>query len=183
MATSSEILRQMINNVESQSENLESSITQVDEQIDDLTDQIDGVQNGMCAVAEFELTAYMDGTKVPALEILYGGMFTIPFVFTPGANYGTINYSTGGITDWTVKDDDGTTVYEYEGDNWDSDSIISTLISDYSFGNDYLTRPLTDGATYGLIPSKTNLETAKSILQENKDKIDASETAFEDYAS
>ena len=64
MSTPSEILGQMIDNVEEQSENLASSISQVQEQIDDLSEQIDGVQNGLCGVAQSELVAYLDGTKI-----------------------------------------------------------------------------------------------------------------------
>ena len=183
MADPNVILQEMIDNVEDQSENLASSITQVEKQRDALNVEIDGVQNGMCAVAESDLTAYMNGTKVPELEITWGGMFTTPFVFTPGGNYGSINFTTGGITDWQVLDALSAVVYEYQAPatNWDGDTFIEGKINDFAFGNDYLTRPLASGATYGLIPSRDNLNVAKSILEDNKDKIDASVTAFADY--
>lgn len=186
MATPSEILGQMISKVEEQSDNLDSSISQVQAQIDDLDEQIDGVQNGMCAVAETDLTDYMINTKIPELEITYGGMFTTPFMWAPGANYGAIDYTNGGLTDWEVLDDIGVLVYKYEpggaGLNWDGDTTITKLMDDFAFGNDYLTRPMTSGATYGLIPAKANLSTAKGILTSNKNKIVASETEFADYA-
>lgn len=181
MTTPSEILSQMIDNVESQSGNLASSISQVQDQIDDLTEQIDGVENGLCTVAETDLTSYLDGTKLTELEILYGG--SLPYYVDYGANYGEIDYTTGGITDWQIKDDDDVVVYEYEGTNWDSDPYIIKRVTDYAFGNDYLTRPLTSGASYGLYPAKANLEIAKALLQENKTKVEASETTFEDYAT
>jgi hypothetical protein len=177
--SSAENLRQMLNNTGSQSDNLASSISQVQDQIDDLTNQIDGVQNGLCTVAQADLVAYLDGTKIPELEILYDSTGTVEY----GANFGTINYTTGGITDWQIVDSTGGVIYKYLGTNWDSDSMITKWITDYAFGNDYLTRPLTTGATYGIIPAKTNLETAKAILEENKDKIDNSATTFADYAT
>jgi len=46
-----------------------------------------------------------------------------------------------------------------------------------------LTRPLTSGATYGLIPYKANLNSAISILTNNKNKLDNSVSYFEDYAT
>lgn len=180
MATPSEILRVMIDNVEPQSANLESNIDQVQNQIDALNVEIDGVQNGLCGVAESELISYLNGTKIPALEILYGG--DLPYSVSYGPTFGTIDYTTGNITDWQVLDSTGGVVYQYLGVHWDSDVTITQKISDYAFGNDYLTRPLTSGASYGLIPSRDNLSFAKSLLQENKDKVDASATTFEDYA-
>lgn len=179
MSTQSDILRQMIDNVEPQSENLESNIDQVQGQIDDLNEQIDGVQNGLCAVAEAELVSYLDGTKIPELEILHGDLELVT-----GPNFGTINYTTGNIIDWQVIDSTtGLTVYEYLGINWDGDLIITGKIVDYAFGNDYLTRPLSISASYGLIPARDNLLAAKSLLETNKAKVDQSETTFEDYAS
>ncbi len=66
--------------------------------------------------------------------------------------------------------------YEYLGTHWDGDPVITNLITDYAFGNDYLTRPLVPiGATYGLIASRNNLTVAKGILTNNKNKIDQSE--------
>jgi len=179
MATPAEILREMTENVESQSENLASSISQVEAQIDDLEEQIDGIQNGLCGVAESDLIAYLDGTKIPELEIIYG---SAPHTVSYGGTFGTIGYGTGNITDWIILDSTGNPVFEYLGTNWDGDAIITQYITDYSFGNDYLTRPLTSGATYGLIPRRDNLDIALAILEENKVKVDASEDIMDRYA-
>lgn len=179
----SDILRKMLNQAPQQVEDLDSSLSQIDALIDDLTEQIDAVTDGLCGVAESNLTTYLDSTKVDELELLYGSGLNTPFSVTYGADYGTIDYTDGGITDFTVFDSTGDIQYEYLGTNWDGDSYIVGLIDDYDFGNDYLTRPLTTGATYGLIPSRTSLSTGKSILEENKDKISDSIGALEDYAS
>ena len=96
---------------------------------------------------------------------------------------GKIDYTDGGITDFTIVDVTGNVEYSYQDVNWDFDSTIIGLVGDFAYGNDYLTRPLTDGATYGLIPSKENLTFAKDLLQENSDQIESSITALEDYAS
>jgi hypothetical protein len=179
----SDILRGMINSAPEQVQDVQSSISQIESQIDDLDEQITGVQDGLCAVAESDLTSYLEGTKLGEIEALYGTPLNTPFSVAYGPKYGTINYTNGGITDFTIIDVSGTVEYQYLGANWDSDATIIKLIEDYAFGNDYLTRPLTSGATYGLLPAKTNYETARDLLQENSDKVDASIGIFEDYAS
>jgi len=177
---SSDILREMINKAPDQVSAIDNSIDQIDVQIADLDTQIDGVENGLCAVAESNLIAYLDGTKVPELEIIYGDI-----ELKTGPTFGTIDYTTGNITDWQIIDSTtGAAVYEYLGVHWDGDLIVTELISNYAFGNDYLTRPLVPvGATYGLKPARANLVFAKGLLQTNANKIDASITVFEDYAS
>lgn len=174
MTSPSDILGGMIDVADEQSENTQNSIDQVQEQIDNYNEKIDGVQNGLCGVAESDLTGYLDSTKV--LELSYLDADHVEY----GGDYGTIN-TTGGIDDFSILDTTGNVVYRYEGVNWDNDPIITKLVTDYAFGNDYLTRPLTSGASYGLIPNRDNLVFAKSLLQENKDKIDDSKTTFEDY--
>lgn len=176
------VLQDMIDDAPDQIDAIDSSLSQIQDQIDDLTTQINGITNELCSVAESELTLYMEGPKLVELELLYGGMFVLPFWFDLGANYGSIDYINGGITDWQVLDDLGFLVYSYEGMHWDADPIIIKLVTDFAFANDYLTIPLTGGATYGLIPSRDALDTAKDILTNNKTKIENSKTIFEDYA-
>jgi hypothetical protein len=172
------VLQDMIDVAPDLEEGLDSSLGQIQEQIDELTIEINGIQNELCDVAETEILAYLNGTKIPELEIVYGDLELVT-----GPTFGTIGYDTGNISDWTVIDTTtGLDVYEYLGVNWDGDPIITKLITDYAFGNDYLTRPVTSGATYGLIPSRSNLYTAKSILTNNKNKIHNSITTFADYA-
>lgn len=181
MSSPSEILGGMVDVADEESENLDTSIDQVQEQIDSYNEKIDGVENGMCAVAENDLTGYLDGTKLIEIQNLYGNPSNIPFSVEYGVNYGTIDYTNGGITDFGIIDSTGNIMYKYNGINWDSDGYIIKRVDDYAFGNDYLTRPLTSGASYGLYPNLANMTTAKNILQSNKSKIDNSKTAFEDY--
>ena len=178
-----DVLRQMLNDAPEQFNNINNSIGQIDNIIDELNTQIDAVTDGLCAVAEADLTDYLNNTKLAEIEGLYGDLFNTPFSVDYGPNYGTINYTTGGITDFRIVDSSGNTEYEYLGSNWDSDATITKLINDYAFGNDYLTRPLTSGASYGLIPSRDNMLTAKALLQENADKVDESIDKLGDYAS
>lgn len=181
MATPKQILGSMVSAADSQVNNLTGSISQVQEQIDAYVEEADGVENGLCAVAESDLTDYLDNTKLAEIEAAYGDPFNTPFSVDYGGNYGTIDYTTGGITDFRIIDSTGNTMYEYGGVNWDSDAEITKLVSDFAFGNDYLTRPLTSGASYGIYDNISSMSSAKSLLEANKNKIEASKTAFGDY--
>jgi hypothetical protein len=153
---------------------ISSSIDQIQDQIDELNIEISGVTDELCAVAEQDLIDYLENVKLPSLYYLDAS------VVSYGPEFGTINYDTGGITDWRILDTTGNIVYSLNI-NWDSDATITKLIDDYEFGNDYLTRPATSGASYGLIPSRDNLLIAKGILTENRSKVSDSITVFEDY--
>jgi len=182
MATPSEILGEMYSSAPQQSNALADSISQVQEQITVLTNQIDAIETGICEVAQTNLTTYLNNTKLAEIESIYGGTYQTPFSVSYGSNYGTIDYTTGGITDFKIIDSTGGTVYKYNSTNWDSDTTITKLISDYAFGNDYITRPLVPiGASYGLDAQVSNLTTGQNILQANKTKIDDSITIFKDY--
>lgn len=181
MTVYSDRLREMINDAPDQSENLANNISQITDIRDDVQDQIDAVENGMCAVAETDARTYIEGTIMPAVSGDY---------VTYGATFGTINYTTGNITDFEIYQTQVTPpgssavadllVYTYSRGDYPT---LDALVDDYDFGNDYLTRPLTSGATYGLKPYKTNLNSAISILTNNKSKVDSSITYLEDYAT
>jgi len=186
MAEPSDILRKMINESEDQAADIQSSIDQVQAQIEELNEQIDALQNGMCldiSDSTGSLTLYLDSTKLEEIELLYGDPFNTPFELEYGPDYGKIDWVDGGVTDFKIVDSTGNTMYEHSGTNWDNDPHIQKFIDDFDFANDYLTRPLTTGATYGLIPSRDNLLGAKALLEQNRNKIVASEGALEDYAS
>jgi hypothetical protein len=157
---------------------VESSIGQVEDQIVDLTRQIDAVREELCEADTTALLSYLVDVKYPELQLLYGGG---PFTTITYGNFGTIGYGTGNISQWIIRDSTGDDVYAYNGINWDDDTSVTTFITDYAFGNDYLTRPLTTGATYGLIPSRANLYVALGILENNRDKLANSIDVFDRY--
>lgn len=181
MPSPSDILGYMQAAADEQVTNGENSIAQVDEQIDATEEEIDGLENGLCGVAETDMTDYLDNTKLAEIEALYGDPFNTPFSMSYGPNYGTIDYTTGGITDFTILDVSGVVMYSYLGVNWDSDPDIIEWVDDYAFGNDYLTRPLTSGASYGLYDNLSGLNSAKSLLTQDKNKVSASKAIFERY--
>lgn len=185
MTSPSQILGGMVDVADEQAENTQSSIDQVQDQIDEITEQIDGIENGMCYKisdsTSGDLTLYLDGTKLTEIEVLYGDPGNTPFSVDYGDNYGKIDYDDGGVTDFSIVDSTGNIMYEYSGVNWDNDPYIIKLVGDFAFGNDYLTRPLTSGASYGLYPKLEALTSAKNLLQSNKNKIVDSKTVFGDY--
>jgi len=187
MSVDSDKLREMVSDAETNSENLTDQISQIESSRDDITDQISAIENGMCGANETDMTSYLTNVKLPAFQVTYPTA-----VLSFGGTYGNIDYSTGNITDWEIYYMTApvlpaipvkVVLYEYNGIGWDSDSDIITLVDHFEFGNDYLTRPLTSGATYGLNPYKSNLNSAIDILTENKDKIDQSIAYLEPYAT
>lgn len=192
MSADTDKLREMINVAPAQSENIGNSISDITVIRDEYNEQISAVQNGMCGSAQSQMTAYLTTVKLVQFQLTYP---TAELTF--GGTYGTIVYSTGNITDWEIWYDlitptvppapaippVKTVLYEYEGIGWDSDTQIITWADDYSFGNDYLTRLLSSGATYGLIPYRDNLDTAIGLLTSNQNKIDDSISYLEDYAT
>lgn len=184
MTVYSDKLREMINNSSEQSDNLANNISQIEDLKNETDEEIDAITNGVCGVAESDLTDYLTNVKLPEFQLIEPTA-----LLTFGPTYGSINYSSGNITDWKISYiavlpiPGEIILYEYEGDGWDNDTQIITWVDDFDFGNDYLTRPLTSGATYGLNSYKDNLDTAISILTNNKNKIDDSVTYFEDYAT
>lgn len=171
-------LRSMINNAPEESDNIANSIAQIEDQIEELQEQDDAIVNAMMNVDQTSLEIYLQTTKLQWVRANIDSTASLNY----GPNFATIDYTSGGITDWSYEGGSGV-VYEYEGVNWDSDATIITYVEDYAFGNDYLTRPLTSGAAYGIRPYISSLNDALDILNENKDKIDESITVFENYAS
>lgn len=168
-------LQDMLNDSPDQIDAIDSNKDQIQDQIDELDEEITSVTDELCTVVANNLATYLDSTKV--IELTYIDATAVVY----NSDYGDIEYELDSIEHWSIVDSTGNVVYQYEGINWDSDSIIQKYIDDFNFGNDYLTRPLTSGATYGLIPNKTALETAKSILTENKNKVSNSQEVFGDY--
>lgn len=187
MSNPSSVLGDMIAVADEQVENLESSLEQVQEQLDDYNEQATGIEDGQCGSISDDttgqLTIYLQTTKLQEIQITYPTAYLYK-----GTTYGSIAWSdpgpVGNVTDWEYRVDDAlpaityTVVYIYTpGD----DSNIDKWVSDFSFGNDYLTKPFTDGATYGVYANITALGSALSLLNSNKSKIENSKTSFEDY--
>lgn len=173
MTVNTNRLTEMIREAPEQSEALASSIGSVTTEIGEITKDRTAVQEGVAGIARDNLMNYLENTKMAEVggdAVVYGGTF------------GTISYGTGNITDWHI-DSTAVPIYEYLGVGWDGDTTLIELIEDYDFANDFITRPLTSGATYGYNPNITSLNEGKDILQENKDKIDESIDVFSRYAT
>ena len=62
-------------------------------EIDELTKDRNAIRNGVCGNAEQLLRDYLENTKMAEV-----GGDTVIY----GPNFGTINFITGGITDWNI---------------------------------------------------------------------------------
>jgi len=178
--STSDKLRQMRDLAPEQSDAIANSISQIEDQINELTEQADAIEAEIMDATLADLTSYLEITKLPDIETLYGA----PVELIYGPTFGSRKWGPprGNISDWAIVDSTSkTTVYAYLGVGWDGDVTITELITDYDFGNDYLYRPLTSGASYGLYPTIDNLDFGKGYLEENKDKIDDSIDVFSRY--
>jgi len=176
-------LKIMAKNAPSKAANIEASISSVENLVDELQKEKSAIQNGLCGTTKSELMEYLNGNKLTEIQNLYGTIVNEPFSVDYGPLFGAISYTNGGITDFSIIDVSGNIKYEYLGTNWDGDTAIAELINDYAFGNDYLTRPLTSGATYGINGQISSLNSAVNLLNENADKVADSQAIFLKYAT
>jgi hypothetical protein len=172
MATLSETIQDIVDKIDTQIADIDNMISGFDELIPEIDEKITAIEDGLCEISKNELVTYINETKIPALEGLYGG--ETPYSLSQGENFGTIDQSDGGITDWQVIDNEGNLVYKYDGLNWDADSFITEKIEDFSIGNDFLTNPTGTAETGFLelkeysISSRANLESDIEFLNSRK---------------
>jgi hypothetical protein len=159
-----------------------NSISSLTSQVSELTDQKNAIQNGVCGTAKTDMIQYITNNVLP----LYPGGYLVY-----GSGFGTIGYGTGNISAWSIYKNITpplpappipvpTQVYTYTPGDYPE---IDTWVNDYSFGNDYITKPLTAGSTYGLSPNISLLNSGKAILQSNQNKIQDSIDVFSRYAT
>lgn len=177
------VLKKMIDAAPETAGNIDSQVEQIEEIQGDLEEQAAAVRECVTDKARDELTDYLNNTKLPQIEALYGTPLTTPFSVVYGPHYGEISYSDGGITDFTIVDVTGNVEYAYLGTNWDSDPFIIEKVGDYAFGNDYITHPVGIGAAYGLEPLVDMYEQGKATLLGNKAKIEQSISVLTKYLS
>ena len=158
-----------------------NSISSLTSQVNELKSQKNAIQNGVCGTAKTDMIQYITDNVLPS----YPGGYIVY-----GSGFGTIAYGTGNISAWSIYQDIPspvfpftpvpTQVYAYTPGDYPE---IDQWVSDYSFGNDYITKPLTAGSTYGLSPNISLLNSGKAILQSNQDKIQNSIDVFSRYAT
>lgn len=177
MSVASDKLREMIDVADDQVDRINTNVGQIQDQVDELQDQDDAIVDAMTDPVADELEDYLTNTKLPQFQLIDPGAY-----LELGPDYNKIEYGLA-LDDWRILDSSANVMYEYNGIGWDADAQIIGWLDEWDFGNDYLTRPLTSGAAYGIRPTKTNLNVAKGILEENADKITDSKAAFDRFAS
>ncbi len=185
-----EVLAEMINEAPEQSAAADQQIAQIEETQEELAEKSAAVEECVCDDAAAELLAYLQGPKLAQIQALYpanpppglppnyGDVYLVV-----GPSYGSIGYGTGNVTDWIYfQDTIPPTIpiirYQYI---LLSDPLIDQKVSDFDFGNDYITHPLGIGASYGLNPLFSAYEDAKTTVLGNKAKIEASVDVLQSY--
>ena len=166
-----DVLNAMVNAAPGQVDGLDNNLTNINAQISALQEQADAISTGILDVDATGLMVYLETIKLPEFQLID----PLASVYM-GPNYNLIN-----LTDWAILDSTANPLYEYLGVGWDDSTAIIQYITDWNFGYDYLTRELTSGATYGLLPQIATLGSAISILTNNRDKIEDSIDVFGRY--
>ncbi len=183
------VLGELVNKAPEQADAIDRQIEQIEETQEQLLIDSTAIEECVCDDAADELRAYLEGPKLLEIQALWPENLPVipnlPPYFGPvylviGPTYGSIGYGTGNITDWIFFQDPlpiGAPIIRYQYVAL-SDPLIDQWVDDFAFGNDYITHPLTVGASYGLNPLFDAYESAKETVLGNKAKIEASIDVF-----
>ncbi len=197
------IISEMVNDAPVQEAAAEQQIEKLDESIADLEDKRDAIAGEVCGGAAEDLETYLIATVLP---IVQGNWPAVPGVLGEiylviGPTYGDIAWSdpgpVGDIIDWDFRQDNLVPTppippavipgppdpayyirYVYTPGDYPD---MEPLRDDFSFGNDYITRPLDTGASYGLDGLIAAYGSGKSIVTANKTKVADSVDVLERY--
>jgi len=192
-------LQEMVSNAPGEVENIDKSIEQIEAEQARLAAKKQAIQECVTDKAQDDMTAYLEGPKLAEIQALWPaipGVVGVVYIVY-GASYGTIDYTTGNITDWEFRQENlvpsppvppdplpgppDPAYYVRYVYTPGEDANIDGWAEDYDFGNDYMTHPVGIGAAYGLEPLINMYEQGKSTLLGNKSKIEASVAVFEKY--
>lgn len=173
----------MVDGYPEQIQNQEDSITELTAVSEDLQEQREAIENVVLATAEADSDTYLSAKMV---EI--GGSSVIK-----GGDYGSTN-----VTDWQIvsagmvpnptppplmipgfivllqgSDLDGT------GSQEDIDQFQRQ--NDFTASYNHIWQDLGTDGTYGIKPTRDSVETGKSIVQKNKDKIEQVQEIYTRY--
>lgn len=195
------VLSEMINAAPEQAANADVQVEQIEEVQAELEEKNQAIRECVTDKARDDLLDYLNNTKLPELQLAYPEIPLVrgPVYLVTYGGFGTIGYGTGNITEWEFRQDNLVPSppvppdilpgppnpmyyvrYSYTpGDNPDIDGWVS----DYDFGNDYITHPVGIGAAYGLEPLVSMYEQGKATILGNKAKIQQSVAVFQKFLS
>jgi hypothetical protein len=184
--TTEQTLQEMVDVADEQVEDIGASIGSIDDQIADLTEKYNAIEAEVTDVCEANLVDRLTNVKLPYFQGTNPGAY-----LEYDAGFGDIGYG-NTLTGWRIKvaapppippapPDPDIILYEYEGVGWDSDPYIIQWVEDWDFSNDYMTKPLGTGGTYGISPMISSLNMGKTLLESNQTKIQDSKSVFSRY--
>jgi len=175
-------LTQMIKEAPDQSAALSNAVESIDEEVADLSKQQSAITGGVCGTTKANAIDLLENTILDLFlgdYVYYGPTFGIISFGDP-----TVPELPGNLIDWAIMKEvpllPDIPLYVYHAGDFPQ---LDIWVADYSFGNDYITRPLTEGATYGLNANISTLNSGKSLLEANKAKVEGSVDVFSRYAT
>jgi len=176
----------MIKQAPGQVEGLLDNVNALTDEIDAIREQRDAFQGGVCGQTKRDAVDLLENTVLPDHPlgdyVYYGPTFGIISFGDADADPDPI--PPGNLVDWAIMREvpllPDIPVYIYVPGDYPE---LDQWVEDYSFGNDYITKPLTDGATYGFNANISALSEGKSILQNNATKVNASMDVMSRYAT
>jgi len=182
MSQNTNKLTSMIKQAPGQVEGLLDNVNAVTDEIASLAEQKAAFQDGVCGGTKADTIDLLENTLLPFFHgdyVYYGPTFGIISFGDP-----TVPELPGNLIDWAIMKElpilPDVPLYVYHAGDYPQ---LDIWVADYSFGNDYITKPLTDGATYGFNANIATLTEGKSILENNAAKVNASMDVMSRYAT
>lgn len=169
-----DIIVELQNTIDADIQEIKNRIAGLQQQITDMDNQINAFK--ICFIEEYANRLKKFLTK--KLRNMQNENESLTLVF--GENYNKIEFG-AWLDDWQIIDEDGNIVYAYNGPGWDKNPRIKKFMTKWEIANDYLTRPLNTGASYGLMPYKHSLEDSIHILNENLEKMEELKELYDDF--
>lgn len=173
MRNPEDVIAELDNTIDAEIQEIKNRIISLRQQITDLDNQINAFK--VCIL--FPCSTKLTNILIEKAKKLQGvKLIKVNF----GSAYNKIEFG-AWLDDWKIIDDEENILYQYNGPGWDKDPEIKKLMTRWEIANDYLTRPMSTGASYGLIPYKHTLEDSIHMLSENLDKLEEMKGLYKDF--
>jgi len=174
MRHAKDVIVELQNTIDADIKEIKSRIAGLQQQITEINNQINAFK--ICFIEEY--TNRLRKVLAKKLRNMQNNNDTLELVF--GDNFGKVEFG-AWLDDWRIADSGGNVVYEHNGPGWDKNPRIKKIMTKWEVANDYLTRPLNTGASYGLMPYKHSLEDSIHILNENLEKMEEMKELYDDF--
>jgi hypothetical protein len=176
-------LNQMHRNIPDIVEQMEENIINLEDIQEELTEQANAIEDAVCGVNKSDAIDLLENTVLPDHP-------TGDYVYY-GPTFGIISFGDaedeppippGNLVDWAIMKTipllPDIPVYVYFPGDYPE---LDQWVSDYAWGNNYLTKPLDTSGTYGLYENIDQINTGLGVLNANKTVTAAGEDVLSRY--